>query len=182
MATMLITEALQQVKILTDRIQKKRDFIVKYVTFNSLFVDPLLRQGGSAQAIVSEFQSLTDLEKNLVDIRTAIQKKNLTTILTLEGRSQSIAEWLIWRREISGGVSTFYTKLAAVISASRTAHERDMKTASSSTVEGQRVKESNIVVNLNELQLAKDSEQFGVILGSLDAKLSIFNATTTIEL
>jgi hypothetical protein len=181
MATMLITEALQQVKILTDRIQKKHANVKKYITHNSRFIDPLAKEGGSSKYIASEIQATSDLQKNLVALRVAIQKKNLESVLTLQDRSLTIAEWLIWRREVAPAAQTFTSTLALEILSKRQAHEREVKAASATTSDGQAIKESNVIVNYSEAVLAKEIEDLGIILGNLDAKLSIFNATTTIE-
>jgi hypothetical protein len=181
MATMLITEALQQVKILAERIQKKRKFVEGNVTSNSRFIDPLKKDGGSDKVIASELQAIGDLEQNLVNVRTAIQKKNLESYLTFEGTTRTVAEWLIWRREISGGQQVFFAQLASKIVTTRAAHERAQQSAPQ-TPEGQAVKESNINVHMSETALAKDTESLGIILGTLDAKLSIFNATTMVEI
>jgi hypothetical protein len=181
MATMLITEALQQVKILTDRIQKKQRVVTQYATHNSLFVDPLHKVGGSAKTVTEELASISDLEENLVKIRVAIQKKNLEVSLTLEGTTRTIAEWLIWRRDVAPGTSNFKAVLSNSISVARNKLESEVKQATARAVEGQAVKEVNLVVHLDEKALAASSERLGVILGNLDGKLSVFNATTSIE-
>lgn len=177
MEKITITEALQEIKTIGKRIAKKRESIMSYIARDSRLKDPLERDGGTHQYIASERQSIRDLNIRLVAIRTAIQRVNLATPLSLHGETRTIAEWLTWRREVSVGVTTFYTQMRNVINNLRTQLSK----------EGRKLVEADnaptdVIVYINEREMLQESERHEQLLGDLDGKLSLLNATTTIEI
>lgn len=177
MATMTITEALQSIKIATDKIAKKRSEIQQRVTHDSRMVDPLAQKGGSKEYIKAELQSIADLENNIVATRLAIQSANATNTLTVNGVERSVAAWLIWRREIAPAQQNGLAQLSNQI---RTARAQALS-ANRTALTNMQQAAADVVVNLDERKLAEDSEALGEILGVLDGRLSAFNATHTIE-
>jgi hypothetical protein len=96
-----ITEGLADLKTLRKRIDKKRESLGPYLARAEAIRDPLEKQGGSASHIKAEIQAVADLEAQYLDIRRRIAAANDATQITVSGVTKSIAQWLIWRREIA---------------------------------------------------------------------------------
>ncbi len=54
---------------------------------------------------------LQDLEQRAVALRRAIQSANDKTVLAIGGSEMSIADWLVWRREVAPGRERFLFEL-----------------------------------------------------------------------
>lgn len=175
---MTITEALAEMKTLAKRIEKKREAIAPYLLRQSVVVDPLADAGGSKEHIKRERQAIDDLERRMVAIRTAIQKTNHATPITVEGQTKTVAEWLTWRKEIANGRQQFLAKLIGLIKGTRDAA---LKKGGTVTDQPNTTDFNNWVVNVDESALLKEIEQTETILGQLDGQLSLKNATVLVE-
>jgi hypothetical protein len=171
---------LQEIKTIGKRIEKKRQNLGQYVARDARVKDPLEREGGSVEFIKRERQALADLEKRIVAIRTAIQRSNLSTSATVGDITQSVAEWLTWRREISAGAQAFLNQLGQGIRAIRDKIQKSGGNLVVAQSEGD-AKPGDVVVHLEEKALLEEQEKFETILGELDGKLSLLNATTIVE-
>lgn len=174
---MTITDGLADLKTMEKRIAKKRESILMYLVRQDGIKDPLEKDGGSTEFIRRERQAMADLEKRHVDIRVAIQKTNQATSITIDGEGKTIAEWLTWRKEVAPGAQAFLAKLRLGLVQQKT----------TATTKGWGVAQPGVdnsalalVINIDELELAKELEHFETVLGTLDGKLSLLNATTTI--
>lgn len=179
MTKLTITESLADLKTITKRLEKKREYITTYLCRQDGIKDPLEKDGGSIEVIKRERQAITDLEKRFVDIRIAIQKANQVNTIEIEGISKTIAEWLTWRKEISSPQRTFIAKIrSAVIQARSQAATKGWNVVTGN----QPAKDfTDLIVNVDESELAKKAEEIETILGKLDGQLSLKNATTLIE-
>lgn len=169
MAEMTITEALAELKTIAKRLEKKREFVYAHLVYHAQFKDPLTKDGGASVVVERERQGISDLESRVVAIRTAIQRANLATTITVEGQIRTIAEWLAWRKDVMPERKRFLGAMFAAIQQRR----REFTTKAAATPE-------DIVVNINERELADASEQLETIVATLDGQLSLKNATTTI--
>jgi flagellar biosynthesis/type III secretory pathway chaperone len=93
-APLTITEALQEIKTIGKRLEKKRQNIIQYIARDVRIKDPLESSGGSAQYIQRERQAIADLENRIIEIRTRIQEANLSNQLTIEGVTCTVSQWL----------------------------------------------------------------------------------------
>lgn len=176
---MTITEALAELKTLGKRIQKKREFVASHLIRQDKFKDPLEKDGGSPKVINSERQSIADLENRSIAIRMAIAAINHHTSVTINGITHTIAEWLVWRREVAPSHQNFLLNLQAAISRARAEGRRSGASVVSRGEEA--ASPNDIVVNVNEVELAEEIERLETVLGTLDGQLSLKNATTTVE-
>jgi len=184
--TTTVTQALSELKTIGKRITAKEESIQRYILRQEVLRDPLDRQGGSAKHIAEERQAINDLCEQQVAIRRAIAAANVASSLQIEGQSRSIADWLVWRREVAPARQRFLRGLASIIDRSRSEAQRrgidrtvyGNVAAMASTGDQ---KPGDIVVNLNEQELAQQIEQMETMLGSLDGLLSLANATLKIE-
>jgi hypothetical protein len=178
MAQITITEALAELKTIDKRIAKKREFVLAYLLRQEMFKDPLERDGGSVSAIKRETQAIRDLEERKIVIRRAIQRANEHNSVTVGKQSRSIADWLVWRREVAPVQQQFLASIRGKIEQAR--QEATRKGGGLST-SAESAKPNDVIVNINEQDLARDIEQLEEVLGALDGQLSLKNATLTID-
>jgi hypothetical protein len=173
-----ITEALAEIKTVQKRIEKKRESIGGFLARQDGIKDPLEKDGGSFQFIARERQAIGDLETRIVTIRRGIQRANDETQITINGVSRSIADWLVWRRDVAPGQQQFLGKLRASLNSVRDqARKQGVNMVSSGVIAE---KPNDIVVNISEQELATEIEKLEDTLGQLDGQLSLKNATVAI--
>jgi hypothetical protein len=177
-----ITEALAEIKTINSRLAKKREFVNSYLARQEAARDPLEKDGGSAQAIERERQSINDLEHRLISIRRGIQRANDTTLISIGGMQMSISEWLTWRRDVAPGQRTFLQGMRDRINAIRAQAQKQGGALVSATASaGGESTNKDIVVNVDERVIADEIEALETTLGTLDGQLSLKNATVFIE-
>lgn len=182
-STLTITEALAEIKTLGKRMEKKRELVNAHIARNDLIRDPFDKDGGSFQVLAQELQSLSDLEARLVRIRLAIQAANHTISITLAGVTRTIAGWLTWRKEVAPKRQQFVASLQSNIARIRKdAQQKGMTVGVGAAISTGTAEVNNILINVDELELAKESETLVTILGDLDGQLSLKNATETITI
>jgi hypothetical protein len=178
MVQITITEALAELKTIDKRIGKKREFVLTYLLRQEMFKDPLERDGGSVSAIKREAQAIRDLEERKIVIRRAIQQANERNSVTVGRQSRTIADWLVWRREVAPVQQQFLANIRGKIEQARQEATRKGGGLSASA---ETAKPNDVIVNINEQELARDIEQLEETLGTLDGQLSLKNATLTID-
>ena len=186
MATLTITEALAEIKTIGKRKQAKQEHISQHIARMERVRDPLASDGGSAAVIARELQAIRDLDQRIVRIRRNIQAANAATTITLSGEARSITDWLTWRREVAPGRQALLQALRNQIAGARKEAQQKGWTvgaavASATVVTGE-ASVPDVVVNVDEAQLAKDIETLAEQLGALDGQLSLKNATTSVEI
>ena len=87
-------------------------------------------------------------------------------------------QWLNWRREVAPGQQASFRALMTRIDSVRQQGRREGKTVTDS----KDVSGDGILVLVNERELAEQAERLEQTLGDLDGKLSLMNATTTIDI
>jgi len=175
-----ITEALAEIKTIGKRLEKKRESVKAYLARDSRVKDPLEKEGGSTEYVRKERQAISDLEKRVVTIRTAIAKSNLGTAVTIQGMSKTVFELLTWRREVSEAQKNFVTGMRMGISSLREKMMKDGKRVVGSDGEAE-TNRGDAVISVNEKELIEESEKIETVLGELDGKLSLLNATTIVD-
>jgi hypothetical protein len=97
---------------------------------------------------------------------------------TVAGTTRTVAEWLNWRREVSEPERLHLQRLHSSIVRNREEmFKKGLKVTDSPSGE-----KGEVVVHLKESELIAKIEQMEAVLGELDGKLSLINATTTIEI
>lgn len=188
MAEMTITEGLAEIKTIGKRLQKKKEAVLNNIARDSRLKDPLAGADGatSESFVAGERQAIQDLERRIVSIRIAIQRKNLETAFTIGENTYTIQEWLDFRRDVSVGRQNFYAQMNNAITNIRTKAQatgaRVTGIGSSAAIVAAGEKQPvEILLHLDERQLLKDQEGLEQVLGELDGKLSLLNATTVIN-
>lgn len=169
-----ITEALAEIKTTGKRIEKARKFVLDHLFLQGL--DPLADDGGTKNLVEGYMQRIRDFEKNIVAYRTAINKVNMVTTLEIQGEAKTVAQWLIWRRDVEGGHKKFLDQIAASISDVRSQALQKQLNMTDGAVN----KPQDIGVNVSEKWLQDVIDQNVLVMGELDGRLSLANATTEI--
>jgi hypothetical protein len=177
-----LTEALQELKTIDKRITAKRAAILPYLHRDARVKDPLEKNGGSATYISSERQAVKDLMARYVLIRTNIQNVNLASKLTVADQEMTVAEWLTWRRELAEGEKQFLNQMIQAIRLGRATMARNPGSSGKVVSDEALANPGDLLVMLDEKELLGQIETIEKILGELDGKLSLFNATVKIEL
>lgn len=172
-----LTEGLADLKTMTARISKKQQTIMTYFARDAKLRDPHEADGGSKEYVRRERQAIHDLEERIVKIRSSIQDVNARTPLTVGTTTRTVMEWLNWRREVSAKSKAFLAQMAQTLAQVRQNAVRQGMTVT----DKETYSPGDVVVMVNEQELARDIENMETVLGTLDGKLSLLNATTTIE-
>lgn len=179
-----ITEALADIKTSLSRIEKKRAIAGSFLGRDSRIRDPHEAEGGSREFVRRERQAIADLEEKIVRIRTAIQKANQEVTIEIEGTTRTVGAWLNWRREVSENAKKFIATMATNINNLRQQAVRQGQSIIANgnvTAANTNMAVGDLVVNVDETALAEEIDKMERILGTLDGRLSLINATTMIE-
>ncbi|MHA2280036.1 MAG: hypothetical protein ACXAC5_04060 [Promethearchaeota archaeon] len=172
---MTITEALAEIKTINKKLTKKREFVLAHAVRDDKLKDPLVKDGGSEKVLGEERQSIRDLEARVVRLRSAINRSNQETSLTIGGDTRTISDWLIWKREVMPTYQRFLVQMNT-----RIQNERESLIYSKRNSVGEE-NDADLVVNLDEKALGSEAENLEEILGGLDGQLSLLNATVMVE-
>lgn len=176
---MTITEALAEIKLVTSKIDKKKQFVLNNIGRQDGIKDPFEKDGGTNKLVSGEMQAITDLTERLVQLRTEIAAANAKTLLEVNGVSRSVANWLVWRREAAPIIKVFYDQLTRGVAGVRdNARTKGLAVVTS----GQpATTAADVIIEIDEMKLSKNVEMIQEILDRLDGKLSLHNAITTVE-
>lgn len=173
-----ITEALAELKTLKKRVEKKHEAILNHLVRQEKFKDPLEKNGGSSKFIEEQRQSISDLNERIIRIRSEIQSENNRVSVDVLGETRTITAWLIWRRDVAPAKQAFLKTLSKVIAKAR--EEAKKHGVLMVTGSDKAVSDDDIAVHTDEAGLAASIEKLEETLGTLDGKLSLVNATSTI--
>lgn len=176
--TQTITEALAEIKTIGKRLEKKRQSVMQYMARMDQARDPLEKEGGSQEFVRRERQAMRDLEERVVMLRRAIQRANDEEQISVEGKTRSIADWLVWRRDVAPGTKQTLERMRSALDQIR---KNTVQKGARMLAEGGEGKPNDVVVNINEKELAAELEEMEQILGTLDGQLSLKNATVLVQ-
>src|SRR5690349_8695386 len=175
MATITVAEALARIAAYRRRIDAKQNLVDAYLLRQASYRDPLGAAGGTAAALAAERDSLRALEEQTILLRRRVQNAYEAAPITFGNRTRSLADWLVWRREVATRRLNFLNALSRRIERARARAARqggrDLSAAG----------KADIVVHLNEQELAQESETLAELVGYLAGQLALKNATLTVE-
>jgi hypothetical protein len=173
-----ITEALAEIATIDKRLPKKATEMTNYVARQDLARDPMEKSGGSAKFIREERQSHADLLARKIALRRAIAKANAETLVSVDGKERSVADWLVWKRECHAAEVQVLRNLLNGAQTAR-AHAQKNGVALVSVSEG---RPEDIIVNVDEQGLVSELDALEEMAGKLDGLLSLKNAVTTLDI
>lgn len=172
--TTTITEALAEMKTLAKRIAKKEEFITQYAVLPALMHDPLEKDGGSEAKVSAAVQAIEDMLKRMLAIRSAINAKNQEVTVEVLGETRTVSQWLTWRRDVAPIEAGMRSRVLAHVQRQR------QKLGHRAVDEKDDTPVSNAKVVISEAGFSERSEKLQEILDTLDGKLSLTNAVTTV--
>src|SRR5687768_9930810 len=110
MPSLTISEALGQVQAIDQQIAQKQQLIAAYLLRDASVRDPLQREGGTPVLLDRELRSIEALQDRKVAIRRAVQAANERAHITHEDETRSVADWLVWKREVVARRSEFLNR------------------------------------------------------------------------
>lgn len=179
MAQITITEALSEINLIKKKIAKKKETILGCLVRPSHLPDPFEKDGGSKDFVANETRAIEDLIKRWVKIRSSIAKANVEYMITIDGKSQSIYDWLTFKREIADDMIAFSNQIVGHLNAhsNRAANQPQVyKTDDGKT---ELVKYS---VSVEQADWIRQNEMFTQQKEKVDGQLSLKNATIVIDI
>lgn len=173
---MKITEAMAEVKLAVKKIQTSFEFVMRNLRREEWRKDPFEKDGTTQEAQVrAALQSIQDNEDRIVALKFAINRTNMATTLEIEGRNWTVAEWLIWRRDVLPIKKKNLAQLANAI-----ANVGQSEVMIQRRFVGQQQEQapvvSNWIINVSDKWLLKEIQDLEAIEQRLDGQLSILNA------
>lgn len=173
-----ITEALQEIKTIDARIQKKKEFVFTYLWRQNTQRDPHEKDGGSAVLIAQERQAISDLLERKISIRTSTNVANSENSITVGKTTRTISEWLVWKRDVAPILKSVLNETAGKLQAMR---QEVARKGLNVTQNAPSEVTTDVIVNINENDLSKQIEELEETLSTLDGQFSLKNATIKIE-
>lgn len=173
-----ITEALAELKLIKKKVQQKQALLQGNILRAHHLKDPHESEGGTFERNKRELQSIMDLHKRYIAVKGSIFKANAETNLTIDDNTMSVNDWITWKREIANDEIKMFSTLHGAL-------KRDLDNAAKSM---QAYKDESGVAHLAQWipnfdlgTLISEHEFRQTLLDKLDGKLSLINATVTIE-
>ncbi len=176
---MTITEALAEIKLINDKIAKKRSFVLDNLVRIKQLPDALTSQGGTQAVLVADVQAISDLETRLVKIRSAIMKANLENTAEVNGQVLSIYDWLVWKREVAPSKRGFYEQVYNYTKRKLEELQKSPQILKNDQGQTQLVEPET---GLPYMEYAEKYSAVNEMLNKLDGVLSLKNATVLVEL
>lgn len=178
MESMTITEALAELKLITKKVEKKKEVVKQNLTTFEHLPDAFKEDGGVKEMVKREMQAIADHYERLVRIRASIGVKNAETSVMVEGVSKTISQWLAWKESVKDPLSALLAEIQnGVNTAVKSNAQRPMVTANEQTKE---VNLAKLMINVDMGHVNKSIETIISITEKLDGQLSLKNATTVV--
>lgn len=176
--TLRISEAMAEIKLAVKKISTSLDFVMRNLKREDYRKDPFEKEGSTQEAEVqAAIQSMRDNQLRIVSLKSAINQSNMTTTLTVEGVTQTVAEWLIWRRDVLPISKKILLALANGL-ADVTHSTPSPRRAYTTPTPIEPI--PNWVVNVSDRTVLNELQKLETIEERLDGALSVLNATTEI--
>jgi len=165
-----IQEVLAWLKYAEPKITKKGASINANIARPANQIDPMLTTlpGGTPEFIAREMKSIHDQTEEWIARRVAIQRSNLDTVVDIDGKKRTVAEWIVWKREVYPQLNAIWSQALGQI---RRINAAPRKTD-----------EPLPVFNIQETNIVSDLEALQNTYQKLDGLLSLNNATVTVEI
>lgn len=178
--TITITEAFAELKTIGKRIDTMRRFVLTNLVRQNHLKDPHEKHGGTEKLLGEKLQGIADLEERQIGLRLAIQRSNQEQQLEIDGRVRSVMGWITWRREVAPAQHRHLLEMQTRIN-----QMRDEAAGKKLAVRGQGDAPQaleDVLVNIDETGLQQEIEHITTVLGTLDGRLSLHNALTTVTI
>jgi hypothetical protein len=178
MPTLTLAEALAQIAAINRRLDKKQQLVLAFLLRPQQYRDPLRAESGSPAVLARELKATRVLHERRVRLRRLIQNAYERTKVTFGEQTRSLADWLAWRRDVAARRGGFLHLLRSRITKARQQAARQGRGESPGTAPE---RGADVIVHLDEQELARQIEGHEELLGYLDGQLALKNATVTID-
>lgn len=179
MEKMTITEALSEINLIKKKLEHKKKNTLTLLIKPDHTPDIYATEGGTPVFLKREFQSIDDLYRRFIKIRSAISKANIENDITLGERTQSIHDWLTWKREISKDETNFVNTVVTQTKGQLDEIGKSPRCFNDTEGKPQLLKVSAMV---DYTSFVKKQEELAVLFEQLDGKLSLKNATIIVSI
>ena len=179
MEQMTITEALSEVNLVNKKLEHKKKNALTLLVKADHAPDPYANEGGTAEFLKREFQSIDDLHRRLIKIRSSISKANIENEITLGNRTQSIHDWLTWKREVSKPETSFINNVVNNTKSLLDENSKQPRVYESADGKKELLK---LTPNVDYASFVKKQEELATLFEQLDGKLSLKNATIVVTI
>jgi hypothetical protein len=177
-----ITEALSEINLIKKKLVSKRGVVSQMLIRAEHIPDTYEKEGGSRAYIDREVQSINDLCLRLISIRAGINRANLKETITISENghaiSQSIHDWLIWKREIINDDLNFYKTVTHAVKMHLDSVSKQPQVYKDDAGNIHLVKS---MINIDYPAWQAAHARASAILEKLDGQLSLKNATILID-
>lgn len=173
-----ITEALAEINLIKKKIEDGETGVRSILVRASHVPDFYQEHGGAPLMIQRTQQSLKDLRKRLLDIRSGISKANIENKISIDGDERSIFDWLTWKREVYPSLEKSLKEQIQTLK--KSAEEETNRPQVWKDEEG-KTKLVSYVRNADLRTMEDEYSKIVEIFGRLDGQLSLKNATITIQ-
>lgn len=173
-----ITEALSEITLIKKKIEKKKGVILSNLVRPKHVKDPLESEGGSKKYIASEIQSMNDLMARHLKLKGSVASANIHNAITVNGRTQTIHDWLNWKRDLSATELKFNNDVHTQVKSQTDHLQRQPQVYKDDKGETHLLEYE---VNVEYGDFLKTSENVQEILEKLDGQLSLKNATIQLD-
>jgi hypothetical protein len=135
------------------------------------------------EAVNSLYQKFNDLTKEFTKIKLAIDKANLTTVIVIGGKSMTIQEALIYRRDIQDYVRALNNQYARAVTAAKNdveSYNRNLNTEGMDEATLNKVM-ADVLYLVPPARINEVNEFLVEFMTELDGTLNEVNALTEIE-
>lgn len=179
MEKMTITEALSEINLIQKKIDKKKEVVLGLTVKPKHIKDKIESEGGSRAYVISEIQSIYDLVRRHVAIRGAVAKANIETNITINDKSDSIHNWLTWRRDFAEKLIAFKTDIHKSVKAELDKLQRSPQVFKDDLGNTHLLE---LESNVDYQSFLKQAESEQEVYDKLDGQLSLKNATVVVTI
>lgn len=168
---MKLIEAMKELKLIHKKIQDNTKKITEYSSALSSEKPIFGTEEEQRKQVNSYIQSNMDLIKRYCDLKAAIDKTNLNTVVDYNGKEYSIHELIQLKRNLASSITSTYTALNT--------SEADQRRSrmSNATIDGKPIESVRFYDEATKNTTIRSWQEF---FSAIDSKLEIINATTDI--
>jgi hypothetical protein len=190
-----IARALTRLKTSKAQLEQIAAQIQKYGAWTNKAFHPLgdvatkdlnINHKTAREKVQSLYQQFNDLTKEIVKLKVAIEKANLTTNITIgEGetaQTMTISEALNYRREVEKQVRQLTFSYNASVAAAQNNVNRYNQQWANADESAKATLLSDVLYLVNPAEIKKHEDFLSAFMTELDGELNAINAVTEIEL
>jgi len=166
---MKIIEGLKELRLLEKKIQQNQGRITAYASAVSTEKLPYEDEDRQSAKVQSLIQSTMDMVERYLRLKAALDRTNLQVVVTIEGQTRTIHEWIWLRRKLGMEVVQTYNALNDSAGSARLRE--------APTIEGERPQVLRFYTEEDKLAAI---DKWQDIIHGIDPRMEVVNATTDI--